>query len=438
MISRASAVVGLQWGDEGKGKIVDLLTPGFDAVVRYNGGANAGHTVVVDGEKYALHLVPSGILHGKLSVIAPGVVVDPDQLLRELEGLSARGVDTSGLVVSDRAHVVMPYHAEEDGFREAALGRGAIGTTRRGIGPAYAEKVQRATAIRVGDLTRPQTLAARVDAAVRAKRPSFERAGLTLDPEALLGRALSWGEALAGRVCDTTPLLHGMLKDQKRLLVEGANATLLDVDHGTFPFVTSSNSSVLGITAGSGLPPSAIGPALGVFKAYCTRVGAGPFPTEIVGTLAETIRERGNEYGTTTGRPRRVGWLDLVALRYSVMLNGVGELAMMLLDVLSGLDEILVCTSYRVHGDETTAFPSHADDLAAVECVYKAVPGFSEIEPGAVAPADLPAGARDYIDLVESFVGVPVSIVSVGPGRRETIRRGSGEIAQGFVVGAGG
>lgn len=435
----STAVVGLQWGDEGKGKLVDLLAPAHHAVVRYNGGANAGHSVVVRGERFSLHLVPSGILHpGVLAVVGNGVVVDPEKLLDEVRGLEARGVDTSGLVLSSRAHVVMPYHKTEDALREeelrtaqdsAAAGRGVlrvgeIGTTKRGIGPAYADKAYRASAIRVGDLLRPDVLAGKVEIACVFKNALFKGLGGSLppcDPHSLTAALLEQGERLRARIRDTTALLHDMLAQGKRVLFEGGNATLLDVDHGTYPFVTSSSCSALGIGPGTGVPMNRIGSVLGVCKAYCTRVGAGPFPTEQINEAGNRIRERGREYGTTTGRPRRTGWLDLVALRYAVMINGVTGIALTMLDVLAGFDEIPVCVAYERNGERTDRFPPDGHDLREWTPVYERLPGFGQEITGARSRKDLPANAAEYVAYVERAVGVPAQIVSVGPDREQTI-----------------
>ncbi|MCL4742974.1 MAG: adenylosuccinate synthase [Phycisphaerales bacterium] len=426
----ATAVVGLQWGDEGKGKVVDLLAAGHDAVVRYNGGANAGHTVVVDGERFALHLIPSGILYpGKTAVIGNGVVVDPEALVREIDSLNERGIDTSGLVLSSRAHVVMPYHKAEDELRESVTAgtradpaRVVIGTTKRGIGPCYAEKSQRSTAVRVADLLRRDTLRERVEAACRWKRHLLaDRAPEAVDADAIVERMSACGERLAPIVRDTTWLLHDLLAEGKRLLFEGGNATLLDVDHGTYPFVTSSSASALGIGPGTGVPPQRIGRVVGIMKAYSTRVGAGPMPTELLDETGDRIRERGREYGTTTGRPRRCGWLDLVAVRYAAAINGATELAVMLFDVLAGFDSLGVCTAYEMGGERTDRFTPDGVALAHARPVYQRFEGFKEDIGSARRLADLPAPARKYLDFVAEYVRVPISIVSLGPDRAQTI-----------------
>ncbi|MEM1331152.1 MAG: adenylosuccinate synthase [Planctomycetota bacterium] len=435
---RCSTVVGLHWGDEGKGKLVDLLAKEHDAVVRFNGGANAGHSIQIGDERFALHLMPSGVLHpGKRLVIGNGVVVDPEQLLAEIDGLGARNVDTSGLVVSSRAHVVLPYHKDEDGLREAMLqGRaesakqkqGEIGTTRRGIGPSYAEKTNRSLAVRVGDLLRPEVLREKVAASCEIRHAMFAEFASTdgvpaeaLDAEAITERMLAAGQRLRDRITDTVYLLHEMVQRGQRLLFEGANATLLDVDHGTFPFVTSSSTCALGIGPGTGVPPTCLDRVIGVMKAYCTRVGAGPFPTELENATGDAIRERGREYGTTTGRPRRVGWLDLVATRYAAMVNGCTGLAVTMLDVLSGFDELLVCTEYEIDGVKTDRFPADAEALRSVRPIYTRMDGFSGDLSLARSVGELPARARAYLELIEQHAGVPVDIVSVGPERAQTI-----------------
>ena len=427
-----SCVVGLQWGDEGKGKIVDLLAGQHDAVVRFNGGANAGHSVVVAGSRYALHLIPSGILYpGKLAVIGNGVVVDPWKLVEEMDGLAGRGVDISGLVVSDRAHVVLPYHKQEDALREDLLNRGSdadgagnIGTTRRGIGPAYADKCQRAGAVRMGDLFRDEALAERIGLALSIKKPMLDGLGASSDNDAsaLIRSCKDAARRIgAARVRDTTRLLHDTLDAGKRVLFEGANGTLLDVDHGTYPYVTGSSCVSSGVGTGTGVPAARLSRVIGVMKAYTTRVGAGPLPTELNDNTAHRIRERGREYGTTTGRPRRVGWLDLVATRYSATINGATGLALTMLDVLSGFDEVRVCTSYRVNGEQTDWFTPDALALAGAEPVWTTLPGWSDDLSGCRRRTDLPVNARKYVDFLESFIGAPAQIVSVGPGREQTM-----------------
>jgi len=439
--AQCSAVVGLQWGDEGKGKVVDLLAAQHDAVVRFNGGANAGHSVVVQGQRYSLHLIPSGILYpSKLAIVGNGVVVDPAALITEMDTLSSRGISTAGLLISDRAHVVMPYHKVEDQLREALLSRARaaaeadgggsvseIGTTKRGIGPAYADKVQRAGAIRIGDLLRPDVLKEKIAVAIATKEPLFrELSGLVdskdaLNESALLEFAAEAGARLQPAITDTTYLLHGLLSSGKRLLFESANGTLLDVDHGTFPFVTGSSVAVAGIGTGAGVPVQRLGRTVGVMKAYTTRVGSGPMPTELTDATAHRIRERGREYGTTTGRPRRVGWLDLVALKYSVMLNGVSSVSLMMLDVLAGFDTIKVCTAYEIRGKRTERFLPDSHDLAKATPIYTELPGYGDEVSAARRRDDLPDNCRRYIEYIEKALGVPAMLLSVGPDREQTI-----------------
>ncbi|MHC5022674.1 MAG: adenylosuccinate synthase [Planctomycetota bacterium] len=430
-----TAVVGLQWGDEGKGKIVDLLTARHDVIVRYNGGANAGHTVVVADQTYALHLIPSGILHpGKTCVIGNGLVVDPVKLIEEIEALRQRGVELGdNLRISDRSHVVMPYHKEHDAALESYLAGEvagtprdlSIGTTKRGIGPAYADKVRRSTAIRMGDLLQPDLLQRKLRVICAIRSAELTALGVTappLDPDDLAATYAAIGRRLAGHITDTVYLLHDCLRDGRSILFEGANACLLDIDHGTFPYVTSSNCSTLGIPAGTGVPGHHIGRVLGIMKAYSTRVGAGPFPTELADETGERIREGGQEYGTTTGRPRRCGWLDLVAVRYSAMICGATALACTMLDVLSGFDQLHVCTGYRQpDGSVIDRFIPDVARLDQVEPVYETLPGWSETITHATERAALPENARHYLERIEQFVGVPVEIVSVGPERTQTM-----------------
>ncbi len=431
-VGRASAVVGLQWGDEGKGKIVDLLAAEHDAVVRYNGGANAGHSVVVGGTRYALHLIPSGILYtGKAAIIGNGVVVDPFKLLEEIDGLALRGVDTSGLMLSSRAHVVLPYHKADDAMREELMAAGhdntptaAIGTTRRGIGPAYADKAHRAPAVRAMDLLRPEVLKDRVRTAMVSREMLLRARGVDAGGtvEEVIERALAAGARLAPMIGDTTYALHDMVNAGKKILFEGANGTLLDVDHGTFPFVTASSCATGGIATGTGVPMRNVARIVGVMKAYSTRVGSGPMPTELTGDVAHRIRERGREYGTTTGRPRRVGWMDLVALRYAVMINGVTDLALTMLDVLAGFDEIRVCVAYRLKdGSVTDRFVPDAVALEGATPEYKTLVGFGEEITGARSMAELPRNALAFVDFVQERLGVVFTLVSVGPDRAQTM-----------------
>lgn len=436
-----ATIVGLQWGDEGKGKLVDLVMEDYDGVVRFNGGANAGHSVVIGSERYALHLLPSGVLRpGKRAMIANGVAVDPETLLSEIKGIEDRGVSAAGLLVSDRAHVVMPYHKAEDGLREealAAIARGAerlmageIGTTRRGIGPCYAEKANRATAIRMGDLIRPDVLKDKLQVACQFKRATLgglaQLAGVDapeINEAELFEQLTGWGRDLKSVIGDVCAAMQEMTSKGQRLLFEGANATLLDVDHGTYPYVTASNTCSVGIPAGAGVPPSQVGQVFGVLKAYSTRVGAGPMPTELTDAVGDGIRERGREYGTTTGRPRRVGWLDLVAARYAARLNGVTELAVTLTDVLSGIETLKLCVGYRHEGEKIDRFLPDGPALEACEPIYEEVPGFREDIDGMREWGALPEGARNYLERIESFVGCPVRWVGVGPARDQTIVR---------------
>jgi len=432
-----TAVVGLQWGDEGKGKIVDVLTADHDVITRYNGGANAGHTVEVAGERYALHLIPSGILYpDKTCVIGNGVVVDPEKLIEEMDRLRSRGVAIGGrnLLISDRAHVVMPYHKEQDAALEEFLadvaegerGSLAIGTTRRGIGPAYADKISRSTAIRVGDLLDDAYLRDRLRVICRLRSAELAALGVRtspLDPDALADRYAALGEQLRPHIVDSTYALHDALQSGRRILFEGANACLLDIDHGTYPFVTSSNCSTLGIPAGTGVPGDRIGRVLGIMKAYSTRVGAGPFPTELHDTIGERIRERGREFGTTTGRPRRCGWLDLVAVRYSAMVCGATGVACTLFDVLTGFDELRICTKYRLaDGSVTDRFIPDAHRLEQATAVYETLPGWTETLREVDDRRQLPANAERYLAFVEEQLNLPIDMVGVGPDRKHTLQ----------------
>jgi adenylosuccinate synthase len=428
-----TCVIGLQWGDEAKGKIVDLLTENHDVVVRYQGGANAGHTVVTGGQTYKLSLIPSGILRrGVQCVVTGGVVLNPPSILAEIDDLKQRGVEVdNNLIISDRAHVIFPWHLAEDRLTEHGAKNGeAIGTTMRGIGPCYRDKVGRTDAIRLGDLYRSsiaeriKTVAAHKNALLAAIAPAGGCGEADLEPldaARILNEYRTFAERLKPYVADTTAFLLDALEAGRRVLFEGAQGALLDVDHGTFPYVTSSNSSGVGIASGSGVPGRYLNKIIGVVKAYGTRVGGGPFPTEQDNALGQHIRDRGNEYGTVTRRPRRCGWFDAVAVRYTARLSGVDTLAVMLLDVLSELDEIKVCTAYRIGGRQISAFPSHVDDLRQAEPVYETLPGWKQEISHIRSLAALPDNARRYLAFLSEAIGRPVEIVSVGPDREQTM-----------------
>ena len=414
-------MLGAQWGDEGKGKIVDMLTPHFSAVARYQGGHNAGHTVYVQGKKFVLHLIPSGILHpGVVCLIGNGVVVDPQALFKEIEELGRMGVGVDGrLLISEKAHVILPYHRELDVLSEARRGERKIGTTSRGIGPAYEDKIGR-RGIRICDLLGdPKALEQEVRENVSARNQIIKDS--TLDWQPLLEQMLAYGERIRPWAADVSLFLAQTMREGKRVLFEGAQATLLDIDHGTYPFVTSSNASAGGICTGLGVPPRAIGGVLGVAKAYTTRVGEGPLPTELEGALAERLREGGQEYGASTGRPRRCGWYDAVVVRYSARINGLDALALTKLDVLDGLPEVHLCTGYRTPQGVLTEFPADLRALAAAEPVYETLPGWSTPTKGATRIERLPAEARRYIERLEEVSGVPCAIISTGSDRSETI-----------------
>ncbi len=424
-----TCVIGLQWGDEAKGKLVDLLAPQFDIVVRYQGGANAGHTVVAGDQTYKLHHIPSGILHPQVqNLITPGVVINPSTMLDEIDALAPRGVDcTKNLMISERAHLVMPWHIAEDRQINATEVRGeSIGTTNRGIGPCYRDKVGRTHAIRMTDLIQPQR-DERIRTVAEQKIQLLKNLGASEDelqkiaPEVVVPLAASWAERLKGMIGDTTDLLLDATEADKRILFEGAQGALLDIDHGTYPFVTSSNSSGVGVCAGAGVPPKWINTVLGVCKAYSTRVGGGPFVTELDDATGDRIRDLGNEYGTTTGRPRRCGWFDAVAVRYTARLSGVTRLALMMMDVLAHLDELKVCVAYELDGKRIERFPSHADELRRCKPIYETIQGWKEPVDDVRRMDQFPAGAMAYVRRIEELVGVPVGVLSVGPDRAQTI-----------------
>jgi adenylosuccinate synthase len=425
-----SCVVGLQWGDEGKGKIVDMLSESADIVVRYSGGANAGHTVQrSDGEaSFALHLLPSGILHPDvLCVIANGVVLDAEVLLGEIEGLKKRGIEVGdNLKISGRAHLVMDYHRKQDQLSEDALGTAKIGTTIRGIGPCYSDKVTRTTALRVADLLELDAMAEKLKRILAYKNKLFAAIYNDTEPldfDEMFAKCRKWAEALSGRITDTTALLHKAWKQGQSMLFEGAQGTMLDLDHGTFPYVTSSNSSAVGFSAASGLPGRAVDKFIGIAKAYSTRVGGGPFPSEQNNAVGSYIREKGHEYGTTTGRPRRCGWFDAVAVSYAIQVGGIDEMVLQHLDTLSGLDELKICTSYVYRGQKLDFFPAEAGVLEEVECEYESMKGFNENLRSVKDFAKLPAAAKKYVERLEEILGIPISMVGVGPGRDETLIR---------------
>ncbi len=421
-------VVGLQWGDEGKGKVVDILAEHSDIVVRYGGGANAGHTVIIGDERFALHLMPSGAVRPDVTcVIANGVVVDPEVLLTEIDGLSERGINIlDRLLISENAHVVLDYHKAEDRLREAALGRNKIGTTARGIGPCYADKTGRSYAVRIADFRDLDALHEKLDKTVKYKNTVFA-ALYGAEPmrlDELFDKCRRYAERLRGCIANTTRFLHESMEAGKRVLFEGAQGALLDLDHGTFPYVTSSNASALGLGPGCGVPAKMVDKFIGLVKAYSTRVGAGPFPSEQDNAVGDMIRQKGHEYGTTTGRPRRCGWFDAVAVSYSARIGGVDEIAMMHLDTLAGLRELKICRAYRIGGKETTFFPCDASELAAAECVYETLPGWEDDLSHIRNFNDLPEAARAYVLAVEKLVRVPITILGVGPKRSEVIFRG--------------
>ncbi|HEX4188569.1 MAG TPA: adenylosuccinate synthase [Solirubrobacteraceae bacterium] len=417
-------IVGAQWGDEGKGKITDLLAEHADAVARFQGGNNAGHTIVRGEEEWKLHLIPSGILYpGKCCVIGNGVVIDPKVLIDELNGLRERRIDVSGLRISANAHLIMPYHLLLDSAGEAKLGSLQIGTTRRGIGPCYADKAAR-LGIRVQDLLDEKILKKKIVAAMEPKRLSlrpFEK-DPALDLHTMTEEYLTYGHRLEQHIADTAKLMWGLLEDGKKVIFEGAQGAMLDIDHGTYPFVTSSNPLAGAACVGTGVGPKAIDEVWGISKAYTTRVGAGPFPSELHDEMGELIRARGGEFGTTTGRPRRTGWLDLVALRYAARLNTMTSLVITKLDVLSGLDRVQVCTSYRgAEGPVFEDFPYHQTVLHHAEAELTELRGWDEDLGECRSISDLPDAAREYLEFIAEHVGAPVALVGVGPGREQVL-----------------
>src|SRR6195256_1334833 len=416
------AVLGAQWGDEGKGKIVDLLTPHFSFVARYQGGHNAGHTVYVNGTKFVLRLIPSGILHaGVTCVIGNGVVIDPQALFAEIDELTKNGIDVAGrILISDKAHLILPYHRDLDLLAEARRGERKIGTTLRGIGPAYEDKIAR-RGIRVGDLADQAGLEQEVRDNVNARNRLVQEN--PMDPRAVLDQLRLHGERLKPWVRDVSLMLSQAMRDGQSILFEGAQGTLLDIDHGTYPYVTSSNATIGGVCTGLGVPPRAIDGVLGVAKAYTTRVGEGPLPTELHGEIGNRLRETGQEFGAVTGRPRRCGWYDAVAVRYAVRINGLDGLALTKLDVLDSLERIDICTAYPCGARTLPDFPSEIRQLASCEPVYESMPGWSSPTAGVRTFEQLPEAARKYVARLEEVSGVRAAIVSTGSERDDTILR---------------
>jgi len=419
----ATILVGTQWGDEGKGKATDLLAAETDFVVRYQGGNNAGHTVLAGDQLLKLHLIPSGILYPKVTpVIGDGVVIDPRVLLEEMDALREREIDTSRLAVSGNAHLIMPYHQELEKVTERYLGKQKLGTTKRGIGPAYADKASR-IGLRVQDLQDPKIFRQKLEVVLKEKNLVLAKIynRLPLDADSIAADYLAMGERLAPHITDTAALLYGALREGKRVLLEGAQGTLLDLDHGTYPFVTSSNPVAGGALVGSGLGPKEVDRVIGVTKAYVTRVGSGPFPTEDHGDAGNQMRERGGEYGVTTGRPRRCGWFDAVLLRYAVRVNGLTEVFLTKLDVLSGFSELKVCTAYRFDGSVYEDFPPHQSIFHKAEPVYETLAGWFQDISGAQRFQQLPKEAKSYVDRIAELGDVPVHHLSVGPDRQQTL-----------------
>ena len=421
--AKAIVVVGAQWGDEGKGKVVDYLAQSFDYTARYAGGHNAGHTVIFDNHRFVLQLIPSGILRpGKKAVIGAGTVVDPAALLAEVENLKRAGIDVRGrLFLSDRAHLIFPYHREMDKAAETARGTAKIGTTSRGIGPAYEDKMAR-RGIRVIDLLAPERFAEKLERVI-AEKDAISRAayGHPLDTTGIRDQYLEIAAHIRGLVTDTCVLLNKALDNGESVLFEGAQGTMLDIDHGTYPYVTSSNATSGGVATGLGVAPTRIGGVVGVTKAYTTRVGSGPFPTEMPDLDAQAVRERGNEFGAVTGRPRRCGWLDLVVLNYAKMLSGIDTLVVTKMDVFDAQPEIKVCTAYTHKGKTITEIPADVETMSELEPVYTTLPGWMAPTPGIKDVKDLPEAARNYLKFISDRMDVEIGMVSTGPERDATI-----------------
>jgi adenylosuccinate synthase len=414
-------VIGTQWGDEGKGKVVDYFSKDADYVVRFQGGNNAGHTIKVGDEVYKLHLTPSGVIQGKIGVIGNGVVIDPEVLIYEIDQLTKRGIKPK-LLISDRANIIMPYHRILDGAEENLLGNGKIGTTKRGIGPCYSDKIAR-KGIRVIDLIDKETLSKKLDSILPIKQKILEiyKIKEKLNKKEILERYLCYGTFLKKYIASTHIELNNAIKSGKNILFEGAQGTMLDVDYGTYPYTTSSHTIAGGSIIGTGVGPKYIDEIIGIVKAYTTRVGGGPLPTELFDKNGKHLQEKGHEFGTTTSRPRRCGWLDLLVVKHSCMISGITKLAMTKLDVLDGLDKVKICVNYNLNGKKIDYLPAKIEDVEKCKPVYKEFKGWKFIDKKSSSLSDLPKEAQDYLKFIEKEVGVKISIVSIGPGRKETI-----------------
>ncbi|MFW6141605.1 MAG: adenylosuccinate synthase [Candidatus Saliniplasma sp.] len=421
-------IVGTQWGDEGKGKVTDYYAKDSEYIVRFQGGNNAGHTIVLGDKKYKLHITPSGILReDKTPVIGNGLVVDPQVLLEEIELLEEKGIDTSNLILSDRAHLIMPYHIHMDELEEELKGGFSAGTTKKGIGPCYSDKVAR-FGIRVADLYNPEAFKDKLSTVVPIKNKIFKALGkdVSFDVEKIFEKYMEYGEKLERYVDDTSVVLYNAIQKGQNILFEGAQGTHLDIDHGVYPYGTSSNTISAGSCTGTGLGPRFIDEVIGITKAYTSRVGTGPFPAELKDEIGKHLRDKGNEYGTTTGRPRRCGWLDMVMVRFSSRVNSLSAIALTKLDVLAGLDEIKVCTHYRYQGEDIYHFPADIEKLSDYEPVYRTFKGWDEMDwdkLSQVGYSSLPAEMKTYIEFIEEETGVPVKLISIGPKRNQTIER---------------
>jgi adenylosuccinate synthase len=414
-------VIGTQWGDEGKGKVVDYFSRNADFVVRFQGGNNAGHTIKVGDEVYKLHIIPSGVIQGKIGVIGNGVVIDPEILIKEIAELTSRGIEPK-LLISDRSNIIMPYHKILDGAEENFLGDKKIGTTKRGIGPCYSDKISR-NGIRAIDLTDKEFLNKRLDMILPIKQRIFEayKINKKLNKKEILETYFDYGKQLKKYICSTQIEINNAMNSGKNILFEGAQGSMLDVDFGTYPFTTSSHTISGGSCIGVGVSPHAIDDIIGIVKAYTTRVGEGPLPTEIFDKNGKHLQDKGHEFGTTTSRPRRCGWLDLVVVKHSCMISGVTKLAIMKLDILDGLEKIKICTKYKLNDKEIEYFPANIEDVKKCEPIYKEFKGWKKINSNSKKLSDLPKEAQEYLKYIEDFLNVPISLISIGPGRKETI-----------------